>query len=859
MLFFAISSAKASSTSETDLSEVPLNIYLQESQVIDSSFQYIEDPDSQLNLWDVIGTDNDMWTTVEKGGGNFGFTHSTFWLRLDVKNGMYEPSKTLLTVNYPLLDYLDFYLMDGNEIVKSSKVGDLRPFSNREIYHPSFVFRLPQEEGSVDRIYIRVRSQGTLVFPLELWQEKHFYEYSSNATSFYLFYFGGMFIVVLLNFAIFSMLRERIYLYYALANTGYILFFACMRGYANQFLFPQWPEASNQLLLTALPMMSLFSLLFARDFLSSSKHAPKLDMCLKFMAGIEFVNLLASFVLSYDYAIRLSAIISGPFFIILLLAGPIVWFSGIRAGAMFTFAWSMLTLGSILTFMRFLGVIPETFISHYGMQIGSGAEAVILMIALAYRIYYEREAKISAQLASIEQAKQKRDSQEALVQAMLHDPVTKLPNRSLFEMAFNERIMSESDGEFIVLLIRIDRYMEISQTLGLSTGESLLQALADFYCRELTSLPGLLALERTPDSTHRLCNFSGDTFGVLLNHKEVIKHPKQHLQFLGMLRKPFEFGGLSLDLNPKFGAARYPEDGDNAESLIRNAIVSMETNKKNKHGISFYSKEQDIYHEGRLTLMSNLRQDLADDRLELFYQPKLASTTGRVVGMEALIRWNHQQLGFIPPDEFILLAEETGVISQLTRWVINRALSDFVQFRAEGYEGDISINISARNLSESDLPGYLTSKLSEYQIPANKVILELTETAVMEDPESGIVALNALTDTGINLSIDDFGAGYSSLSYLKRLPATEIKLDRSLITDILSSESDRVIVQTSIDMAHNLGYDLVAEGVETQEVLDLLTSMKCDKIQGYHLSRPLDREAMSAWLEEALNTACENN
>lgn len=850
LLILSAAQALASLPAEASNSSVPLNTYLHESQVIDVGFQYLEDPDSELNLWQAMSVDDSAWTYVEGGGGSFGFSHSAYWLRLDVKNGMSDPSKTLVVINYPLLDSLDFYLVDGSDVIKRSKVGDLRPFANRELYHPSFVFRLPQEAGEVGRIYIRVESQGTMVFPLELWQEKPFYEHTSKTSSFYLFYFGGMFIVVLLNFAIFFMLRERIYLYYALANTGYMLFFGCMRGFANQLLFPAWPEASNQLLLSALPAMSLFSLLFARDFLKSCQHTPKLDLCLRVMIGLELVSFLCSFLLPYDWSIRISAIVSMPFFLILLFAGPIVWASGSKSGALFTFAWSMLTVGSILTLMRFLGVLPENFITHFGMQIGSGAEAIILMIALAYRIYNEREAKISAQLASIEQAKQKRDSQEALVQAMLHDPVTKLPNRNLFEMAFNERITSQPEGDYMVFLIRIERYMDISRTLGLATGEAVLQALADYYSKEISHLNGIVALENTPTEAHYLCNFSGDTFGVMLDLSEIMPNSTEHLKFIDMLKRPFEFGGLSLDLNPKFGAARYPKHGSDAEELIRNAIVSIETKKPNRLGICFYSKEQDIYHEGRLTLMSNLREDLNNDVLELFYQPKLATNTGTVVGMEALIRWHHERLGFIPPDEFIPLAEETGVISRLTRWVIRRALSDFVVFRSDGYEGDISVNISARNLSESDLPDFLSECLTEFCIPADKVTLELTETAVMEDPESGIIALKALTDIGINLSIDDFGAGYSSLSYLKRLPATEIKLDRSLITDILHSESDRVIVQTSIEMAHNLGYDLVAEGVETQEVLELLKSMRCDKMQGYYLSRPLNRKAMQTWLLE---------
>lgn len=825
---------------------VPVNRFLSESDVVDASFQFIEDPSGELSIWEAMSSSDERWQFVKSGGGNFGFTHSAYWLRLDVQNSTFDASKTLVTINYPLLDFVDFYLVKDGDVIRKSEVGDLRSFNNRELYNANFAFRISQEPGSIDRVYIRVESQGTLVFPLQLWQEKNFFEQTTKASSFHLFYFGGMFLVVLFNLAIFVMLKERIYLYYSMANVGYVLFFVCMRGLLNQTLLPEFPEVSSQLMLTSLPMLSVFSLMFARLFLGTEKVTPRLDYLIRVMIALQLFNLIASFFLSYDLSIRLSAVLAGPFFILLFTAGPTVWYCGHRAGMFFTLAWSMLTLGSLLTLLRFMGIVPENFITHYSMQIGSGAEAVILMIALAYRIYNEREAKITAQLTSIEQEKQKRDSQEALVKAMLHDPVTKLPNRALFEMAFNEKISGNPKGDYMVVLARVDHYLDISRALGLSTGEALLAELASYYSNEVSQLEGIIELERTGERVHRLCNFSGDTFGVIVDRTVFNQNSSTYFKLVKGLRKTFEFRGLNIDLRLRFGAASYPEHGENAEQLIRNAIVSIESNHSGS--ISFYSKEQDTYNEGRLTLMSDLREDLKQGKPELFYQPKLASLSGEVVGMEALIRWNHDKLGFIPPDEFIPLAEETGLIKQLTRWVIRRSLSDYVEFCSGGYNGGISINISARNLSEPDLPKFLSHCLEEHNVNPAKVTIELTETAVMEDPESGIIALGKLTDIGVNLSIDDFGSGYSSLSYLKRLPATEIKLDRSLIMDILNSESDRVIVQTSIDMAHNLGYDLVAEGVETQEMQDLLTSMKCDKMQGYHLSKPLAVHDMKRWL-----------
>jgi len=355
LLFHYVGAGATDSVGSASQSTVPVNVFLSETDVLDVSFQFIEDETAQASLWNTINRPDDDWTQVESGGGNFGFSASAFWLRLDVKNGMKVPSKTLIAVNYPLLDFLDFYHIAGDSVVQSSLVGDMRPFSNRDLDHPNLVFRIAQNPGEVNRIYLRAESKGTVVFPLQVWQEKNFFEQTSKSNSFYLFYFGGMFIVVLLNLAIFTMLRERIYLYYSLANTGYIVFFGCTRGYTNQLFLPEHPEISSQLMLTALPVLALFLLLFARDFLKTKTQTPKLDVVLKLMAGLEFINLMCSFILDYDLSIRFSTLLAAPFFALLLVAGPIVWWTGSRAGALFTLAWALLTIGSFFTALPFHG------------------------------------------------------------------------------------------------------------------------------------------------------------------------------------------------------------------------------------------------------------------------------------------------------------------------------------------------------------------------------------------------------------------------------------------------------------------------------------------------------------------------
>jgi EAL domain-containing protein (putative c-di-GMP-specific phosphodiesterase class I) len=305
---------------------------------------------------------------------------------------------------------------------------------------------------------------------------------------------------------------------------------------------------------------------------------------------------------------------------------------------------------------------------------------------------------------------------------------------------------------------------------------------------------------------------------------------------------------LAIELHPKFGAASYPMHGDNAALLIRNAHVGMEITPHGKQEVGFYSPEYDIYSESRLTLMSDLKEALTTQQTELYYQPKACLNSGRIIGLEALIRWHHPERGWVYPSDFIPLAEETGVITQLTRWAIEKGIKDLAVLNQDYPELSISINISARDLSAGELSTMISDILKRHQVRPEQLMLELTETAAMEDPEQGLQVLKKLTDQGLSVSIDDFGSGYSSLSYLKKLPATEIKLDRSLVMDVCSDESSKVIVETAINMAHGLGYILVAEGVETEASARLLKQMGCDRLQGYWLCHPLPLDKLKQWM-----------
>lgn len=274
----------------------------------------------------------------------------------------------------------------------------------------------------------------------------------------------------------------------------------------------------------------------------------------------------------------------------------------------------------------------------------------------------------------------------------------------------------------------------------------------------------------------------------------------------------------------------------------------MEIAPHDRFETGVYAREYDIYSEARLTLMTDLRNALLNDRTQLHYQPKFCLHEQRIIGVEALIRWHHPERGWVYPSDFVPLAEETGVITHLTRWAIHRAVRDLATLRQDHPALAMAINISARDLLSSALPDILRTALDIQGIEPAGITLELTETAAMDDPERCLAALQGLAGMGVKVSIDDFGSGYSSLSYMKQLPASELKLDRSLIDDVDTNDNTRVIVRTAVNMAHSLGYQVVAEGVETERAARLLACLGCDRLQGFWLCQPCELGELQAWL-----------
>jgi EAL domain-containing protein (putative c-di-GMP-specific phosphodiesterase class I)/GGDEF domain-containing protein len=811
-------------------------------------FEYFEASQKRLELEEVTKLPDESWRYVKQNDATFGFSQSQFWLRVTIENKQLTTQNIVFELAYPLLDDVTFYAISTSGKVRTLSTGDSKPFYPRDIAHPNMLMRLQLDAGQSTKVYAKVESQGAMILPVRIWYENQFFEFAMQEQRFHFFYYGFLSVIMLINLAIAFTLREKLYLYYALATSGYLIFFATARGYANQLFFPDFPWLSTQLFLSSMPLLALFSLLFAREFLQTKKHSPKLDIAIRAMIYFEYFNLFASFALAYNTAVQLSAVSALVLFVLLFFAGPISCFVNRRAGIFFTVAWIPLTIGFAATAGRSSGVLANNFFTEYAMQLGSGLEALILTLALADRLYREREQKIEAQAVSIQQEQRRLAIQDKLSEAMTRDPITKLANRNSFERLANHLFEKQKDQGYVVCVAKITRLNEISNTLGLLSVERILRAIALRMDPIISDMPGAMSIENASGTANSVFQLSGDTFGILINRREFERNVEEYHGFIQNMLLPIDMDSLSIELGPRVGCALYPEHGADAAILLRNALVAMESSQLSDDQVVYYDHALDIYNESRLTLMADLREAIRLNSLTLYYQPKLNLKDNSISGLEALVRWQHPQRGFVSPQEFVTLAEQTGVIKDLTLWVLEQSAKDLKRLRNGGYQGHLSINISARDLLNPRLKLQIQSIFSTYDVDPTKVFLELTETAAMDEPEAGLAALNELASLGLKISIDDFGAGYSSLSYLQQLPASEIKLDRSFITDIQQSEGSQLIVKASIDMAHGLGYSVVAEGVEDFETYLLMKGLGCDELQGYWLCRPKPLSEITKWL-----------
>jgi len=427
---------------------------------------------------------------------------------------------------------------------------------------------------------------------------------------------------------------------------------------------------------------------------------------------------------------------------------------------------------------------------------------------------------------------------DALKHQALHDALTGLPNRVLLHDRVEQTIlgMRRYGTPFALMFLDLDGFKEINDAFGHHTGDVL-----------LTKVGARLRAHLHANDT--IARLGGDEFAIVLDNladASTAAHIGRRL--LSALQQPFEIEGHKLVVGASIGVVHCPEHGADPTTLMRRADVAMYAAKAAGAGIMIYDSQQDAHSPARIRLIGELRSSIDDAHMALHYQPEIELASGRVARAEALLRWNHPDRGLLLPDEFLPLVAQNELIDRLARWVLQTAIRDCREWMDAGHDIGVSVNLSPHNLRDSRLPQFIAHTLAAAGLPPSSLTIEITESGILEQATLAAGSFQQLRDIGVGLSIDDFGTGYSSLMHLKHLPFTELKVDRAFTNEMLVNKHDAAIVRSTIDLGHELGRSIVAEGVETRDVLECLRKYRCDFVQGYFISPPLEKSALREWL-----------
>lgn len=419
-----------------------------------------------------------------------------------------------------------------------------------------------------------------------------------------------------------------------------------------------------------------------------------------------------------------------------------------------------------------------------------------------------------------------------------HDTLTDMPNRALFYDRVEQAIFSaNAENQLVFILqIEIENFNDIYDTLGRNNSDLVLKQIA----------ARLKGISRERDA---IAKIDTNVFGFLLAGIVNLSIAERLAQaILEVMEAPFIVNHLKVSAHPNIGIVYFPDHGDDVDTLVQRAGVALHLAQQTSRGYCIYEPSFDKYSPKRLTLMSELRNAIKRDELEILYQAKVSIETGQLLGAEALVRWNHPIHGAISPDEFIPMVEHTRTIKHVTLWVLQRAFNACADWHKQGINIQVSVNLSTRDLLDPELPDLVAGVSASAAIKPEWIMLEITEGSIMNDPESTLEIMERLHGMGYQFSIDNFGTGYSSLAYLRKMPVTELKIARSFVMGIMNNENDAIIVKATINLAHNLGLQITAQGVESKEIIFRLKDYGCDMVQGYYLNKPLSVTDFTQWM-----------
>ena len=813
---------------------------------------YLKEEGRALSLSDILQPAfQNKFKKSDKNIPNFGIADESYWAKISIDYRGDQHIEWLIELDYIYLDKIEFYSRDHSDKFKLIKTGDTFAFDEREIKLQSFIFPIDLKPSVINDIYVRITTTTTLQMPFLLWQDHSFTESIANQRFWYGLFYGAMFIMLFYNTMVYLSVRDPCYLYYLGYILAHIMSQLAINGLGFEKVWPGSPEFQNMSIPIFMGITNTLALLFARSFLLIWKNQPRVDLTLKIMIIIGMISCILPLFASQASAFKIAILIAIIFMVSLLSIGFYGVLKGQRRAYYFTSAWLALCLGIIFKSMNALDWLPTNFITAYGAQIGAVVEAVLLAFALADRINTDRREKLEAMTLALKASDEQLSIKKKLIYQSFYDQLTLMPNRDLLIKELG-RIIYGADRDkdsFCLVCIHVNNFHDINYTLGHEVGDSLLRRIADELNIEVNKWPKPFAIGKDPDTGQEkyLAVREGVYFFIIYPNIDENALSQVLKRLAVFLEKPISLPDLTLDIGGHIGVANWPTHSDDAENLIRKSMMAVRAAKWANRTELVYSQSIDHYSARRLSLMGEMKQAIDNQELEVYFHPKIDIQSNNVVSMEALLRWRHPKYGMLQPGEFVELAEGTRIIHPLTLYVLETSVRHCSQLVKDGLYVTVAVNVSARNLIEEGFTRSVIKILRKYKFDPGQLIIEVLESSLIEDMDNTITTLKNLESSGIKISLDDFGTGYSSLAYLKRLPVHEIKIDRSFVKDMTDNHEDRLIVESTLAIAHELGLRVVAEGVESKSTLDLLVKMGCDLAQGFYFSRPMDIDHLKTW------------
>ena len=814
----------------------PISYGVEASAALNSpidNFWVYEDVESRYSSATIQSIQDDRWVNHKSPNLNLGYVQSTVWVKFNISNDSGRIINRILDINYPLLDSVEFYKASkSGELFNTMSSGDTKPFSVKNINHPNHIEQFTLSSGERATYYVKIKSNSPIQSQFIIWDFNEFQDHYRLASGVNFFYLGLVLSIVIFNLFVYIFLKEIVYLSYTIYALFFALLMASQSGLLFEYIYPESPSFQNWSQLIFASGAISFTAIFNYHFLKINNKSTG-SKILKAFAIIPIIIAGGSLVTGFGFSIKAIVLCA-------LIIVPICFFVGVihsrkrRDKNLYLLAWVWLIVGVIVFLLQKLGFIPFNTLTTNSIQIGSALELITFAIALARRIHTERETRIHAQQIIIENSKRTALLHKEMLSNATHHPITKLPNRMALEAWIDENTANYQG--FKVVLIKLSRINEIDKTLGRRFSEEALKVFSERLNNEISKMSHIIPLDT--QSLFKAATLNSNTHGIILNQTE--DDASELLSSLKIvIDAPMEISIMEIEPYVTISYSSYPDDGDDAVSLLRHAGIAMDQSTLGEQSIVQYKSEIDPYNERRLSMMSELNRAIFNNNLELHFQPLVDTHNKDILGAEALIRWPHAEYGMIMPDQFIQSAEQTGVIQSLSLWVLKSAIKQQLKWIKAHPSFLLSVNISAFNLQDKKFMEAVQILFNEHKELARNIILEITETQMMTDTHHALKHLWQLSEIGFHIAIDDFGTGYSNLAYLKKLPASELKIDKSFILNLESDKQNQVLVQTAIHMAHNLGLKVVAEGVESERSRAILSEMGCDMCQGFHFSRPV--------------------